>query len=352
PYADLKKGQAGVETLPESDVKTAYTILNRDFSAGLVAPVEIVVDAPRSDQTQAAIARLTASLGQQPIFGPVMGVQWNQAGNLALLQVPLRTDSSSPEAVQAVKTLRHDLIPASFAGTGARVYVSGAPAFNTDFFGLIDESTPLVFAFVLGLSFLLLLLAFRSLVVPAKAILMNLLSVGATYGLMVLVFQKGYGHDLLGFQRTPTIEAWVPILLFSVLFGLSMDYHVFLLSRIREHYDASHDNRASVAVGLQSTGRLITGAALIMVFVFAGFAAGKLAVMQQMGFGLAVAVLLDATVVRTILVPSAMALLGDLNWYLPRWLHWLPDLRIEGGEAHVAPAAVPAERQPVLEGAD
>jgi RND superfamily putative drug exporter len=146
----------------------------------------------------------------------------------------------------------------------------------------------------------------------------------------VLVFQKGYGDDLLGFQRTPTIEAWVPIFLFCVLFGLSMDYHVFLLSRIREHYDQTHRNRESVAVGLQSTARIITGAALIMVAVFSGFAMGRLVMLQQVGFGLAVAVLIDATIIRTIIVPAAMSLLGDRNWYLPRWLHWLPDLRVEG----------------------
>jgi putative drug exporter of the RND superfamily len=199
---------------------------------------------------------------------------------------------------------------------------------------------------VLGLSFLLLMLAFRSLVVPLKAIIMNLLSVGATYGLLVLVFQKGYLHEFFGFQQTPTIEAWVPIFLFCVLFGLSMDYHVFLISRIREHYDATHDNRESVAVGLQATAKIITGAALIMVAVFAGFASGQLVMFQQMGFGLAVAVLLDATIVRSILVPASMVLLGDRNWYLPRWLQWLPDLRIEGtpnvpivGAPATAPAA-------------
>jgi RND superfamily putative drug exporter len=183
---------------------------------------------------------------------------------------------------------------------------------------------------VLGLSFILLMLAFRSIVVPIKAILLNLLSVGATWGLMVLVFQEGFLIDLFGFQRSPVIETWIPILLFSVLFGLSMDYHVFLLSRIREAFDHTHRNRDSVAVGLHATARIITGAALIMVVVFSAFAAGSLVSLQQLGFGLAVAVFLDATIVRSILVPATMALLGDANWYLPRWLHWLPDLRVEG----------------------
>ncbi|MDQ4044098.1 MAG: MMPL family transporter, partial [Chloroflexota bacterium] len=167
-------------------------------------------------------------------------------------------------------------------------------------------------------------------VVSATAIFLNLLSVGAAYGLLVLVFQKGVGNQLFGLQHTPTIEAWLPIFLFCVLFGLSMDYHVFLLSRIREHYDVTGNNAESVAVGLKSTGRIITGAALIMVAVFAGFASGRLVMLQQMGFGLGVAVLIDATIIRTVLVPSAMSLLGDRNWYLPSWLAWLPDLRIEG----------------------
>jgi RND superfamily putative drug exporter len=186
------------------------------------------------------------------------------------------------------------------------------------------------------------MIAFRSIVVPAKAIVMNLLSVGAAYGLVVAVFQKGYGADFFGFQKTPIIETWLPLFLFCVLFGLSMDYHVFLLSRIRERYDVTRKNSESVAAGLQSTARLITGAALIMVAVFSGFAAGSLVTLQQIGFGLAVAVLLDATIVRSILVPASMALLGDRNWYLPNWLGWLPKLHVEGNAA-----SAPARRLPV-----
>jgi RND superfamily putative drug exporter len=165
---------------------------------------------------------------------------------------------------------------------------------------------------------------------------MNLLSVGAAYGLLVLVFQKGVGNELLGFQQVDIIEAWVPLWTFSILFGLSMDYHVFLLSRIRERFDRTKDNRESVAFGVRSTAGIITGAALIMAAVFGGIAQGDLVMFQQMGFGLAVAVLLDATVVRSVLVPAAMELLGDRNWYLPPFLRWLPDLRErEGKEAAV-----------------
>jgi RND superfamily putative drug exporter len=221
----------------------------------------------------------------------------------------------------------------------SQVLVTGVTANNVDFFAMSDTYTPLVFAFVLGLSFLLLLVVFRSLVVAAKAIVMNLLSVGAAYGLLVWVFQEGHLAEVFGFQRVEAIEAWLPLFLFSILFGLSMDYHVFLLSRIREHYDRTHDNRESVAVGLQSTARIITGAALIMVAVFAGFASGRLVFLQQVGFGLGAAVLLDATIIRSVLVPASMALLGDRNWYLPRWLHWLPDARVEGAPAPAAPPA-------------
>jgi RND superfamily putative drug exporter len=166
---------------------------------------------------------------------------------------------------------------------------------------------------------------------------MNLLSGGATYGVLVLVFQHGVGNEILGFQETEAIEMWLPLFLFSILFGLSMDYHVFLLSRIRERFDQTGDNAESVSYGLRTTAGLITGAALIMVMVFAGFAMGDLVSLQQVGFGLALAVLLDATIIRSILVPASMQLLGDWNWYLPKWLSWLPDLRIEG--------APPARRQ-------
>jgi len=188
----------------------------------------------------------------------------------------------------------------------------------------------IVFLFVLSLSFILLTVAFRSVVVPIQAILLNLLSVGAAYGLIVLVSQNGVGADVLGFQQVETIEAWLPLFLFSVLSGLSMDYHVFLLSRIREHYDQTGDNTESVAYGLRTTAGIITGAALIMVAGFGGFASGELVMFQQMGFGLAAAVLIDATIVRSILVLASMTLLGKRNWYLPSWLEWLPNVTVEG----------------------
>jgi RND superfamily putative drug exporter len=345
PYFDLKSGMSGVETLPESDVKTGLEILREDFYVGVLAPVEIVVDGPTHHvDVKASISQLIEDMDASGQFGPVT-VETNDAGDLTLVSAPLVTDTNSEASFQTITWLRESIVPATFNGSGADVYVSGESAFNEDLNIMIEDYTPIVFAFVLGLSFILLTLAFRSIIVPIKAILMNLLSVGAAYGLLVLMFQKGWG-DFLGFVQTPAIDAWVPLFLFCVLFGLSMDYHVFLLSRIREHYDATGNNRESVAVGLQSTAKIITGAALIMVAVFGGFASGELAFMQQVGFGLAAAVLIDATVVRSVLVPSVMALLGDRNWYLPRWLHWLPDLRVEGAAAHVEATA------PVAAGGD
>ena len=331
PYLDLNTGFAGVETLPEGEARDAFMLLDERFAAGRLAPVEIVIDAPRTPEVEAAIDELATAMSQDFGFASVQPVVWNEAGDLALLEGTLEANPNDPVAYDTVVQLRNDVIPPIFDGVeGAEVLVTGDTAFNEDFFSLVDTWTPIVFAFVLGLSFILLMLAFRSIVVPATAIIMNLLSVGAAYGLLVLVFQKGYGADFFGFQETPMVEAWIPIFLFAVLFGLSMDYQVFLISRIREQYDLTHRNTESVATGLQSTAKIITGAALIMVAVFAGFASGRLVMLQQVGFGLAVAILIDATIVRSILVPATMRLLGDRNWYLPKWLHWLPDLRVEG----------------------
>ena len=255
-----------------------------------------------------------------------------------MLLVPVAGDALSVATRDAIKRLRDTHIPAAFAGVPATVLVTGETAFNIDFFKVADDAAYVVFPFVLGMSFLLLLLVFRSIVVPLKAIILNLLSVGATYGILVLIFQKGVGNEIFGFKQAETIEAWLPIFLFAVLFGLSMDYHVFLLSRIRERFDQTGNNTESVAFGIRSTGRLITGAALIMVAVFWGFAAGDLVGLQQMGFGLGLAVLLDASIVRMVMVPASMKLLGKWNWYMPSWLNWMPDLRVEVAEA---PAADP-----------
>ncbi|PKB79571.1 MAG: hypothetical protein BZY88_12785 [SAR202 cluster bacterium Io17-Chloro-G9] len=331
PFFDINTGTAGVSTMPDGiESKEGFLILDEKFSAGEATPAEIVIAGDvDSEPVQSGIERLKAALEGDSFFSQPRDLQVNDQGDLGLLSVPVAGDATSVATQDAIKRLRDAHIPAAFAGVEATVLVTGEAAFNTDFFDVANNAAYVVFPFVLGMSFLLLLLVFRSIVVPVKAIILNLLSVGATYGILVLIFQKGVANEAFGFEQAETIEAWLPIFLFAILFGLSMDYHVFLLSRIRERFDMTGDNTESVAFGIRATGRLITGAALIMVAVFWGFAAGDLVGLQQMGFGLGLAILLDATIVRMVLVPASMKLLGTWNWYLPKWLQWLPDLRVE-----------------------
>lgn len=336
-FFSIETGLAGVSTIP-SDVESAqaFEVLQTEFEGGLASPVQIAVV---GDDAGATVVSLESALGSNPAFGPYL-IDPSSTAQLALLEVQLPGDVSSAESMETVRNLREVIIPGAITGTAA-VYVGGQTAITIDLVDQTNNYTPIVFAVVLGLSFVLLMVAFRSIVIPGKAIAMNLLSVGAAYGLVVAFFQVGVGpawvKDIassLGFTQVETIEAWIPLFLFSVLFGLSMDYHVFLLSRIKERFDITADNTESVAYGLRTTGALITGAAAIMVAVFAGFAAGRLSSFQQMGFGLAVAVLLDATIVRTILVPATMKLLGSRNWYFPGWLEWIPNVSIEGHLDH------------------
>ena len=330
-YFDINTGINGVDTFPEgAETREAFFVLEEEFSFGLVNPVEIVIDGDLSDpRVQAAIGDLETTLIEDPGFPIPPAVIPAPSGDLALMTVAIHGEPSGPNAVGAVAQLREQHVPAAFDGTPATVFVGGVSAVSADLFDIVDRYTPIVFAFVLGLSFLILLLVFRSIVIPVKAVVMNLLSVGTAYGLLVLVFQKGLATDLLGFQHAEVIDAWIPLFLFTILFGLSMDYHVFLLSRIRERYDQTGNNAEAVAYGLRSTASIITGAALIMVAVFGAFAAGETIINQQVGFGLAVAIFLDATLVRSVLVPASMEMLGRGNWYLPSWLAWLPDVRVE-----------------------
>jgi RND superfamily putative drug exporter len=333
PALSLDSGTAGISTLPDRfESKKGFLLLNRDFPGQTTEPVRIVVegDAASSD-VQAAVGRLEDDLGQRDIFGPAT-TETSPDGAITVVTVPVAGDSVSPEAVAAVRELRSDVVPQALAGSGAQAFVGGNTAEDVDYYDVMDAWLPIVLTFVLGLSFVLLTLAFRSVVVPATAIAMNLLSVGAAYGLLVLVFVDGVGNELLGFQQVDIVEAWVPLFLFAVLFGLSMDYQVFLLSRIRERYSQTGDNDDAVSFGVGSTARLITGAALIIIAVFAGFARGDLVMFQQMGFGIAVALFIDATIIRSVVVPATMTLLGRWNWYLPSWLHWLPDVHVEGHE--------------------
>jgi len=250
---------------------------------------------------------------------------------VAVVRVGLSGSGVDATSERAVRTLRDQIVPRTVQGVdGAEVLVTGLSASSVDFNAALGRSVPLVFGFVLGLAFLLMLVSFRSLVVAFTAIVLNLLSVAAAYGLLVLVFQHGWGAALLDFSPVGSVTNWVPLFLFVILFGLSMDYHVFILSRIREGYDRGWPNKLAVSRGIRGTAGVITSAAVVMVAVFALFTTGSLVSMKELGFGLAVAVLIDATIVRAVLLPSVMVLLGDRNWYLPRWLGWLP--RLSHGE--------------------
>ena len=317
PLASIDTGTAGVSTLPEGfQTRAAYEQIEDAFGPQGTSSAEVVVKGERTPELRAAVARLEHAVGGDPKYGKA-SVDVAPDGTVTRVTVPVDADASGPAAIAAVKELRERHVPEAFAGVRAETLVGGQSADELDFAGIASDRAPLVFAFVLGLSFLVLVVAFRSLAIPLTAIATNLLSVGAAYGLLVLVFQDGVARDLLGFQAADTIESWLPLFLFTILFGLSMDYHVFLLSRIRERWLATGDTRESVAFGVRTTARLITGAALIMVAVFAGFAGGQLVMFQQMGFGLGAAVLIDATLVRSVIVPAAMVLLGRANWWLP-----------------------------------
>ncbi len=338
PAIGLSLGASGVSTLPDRlESKQGYEALARDFPQTSSSPALIAVEGKvNSPPVRAGIARLRHELADDPVFG-ASDLRVTPSGDTAAIGVQVGGDRTGPTALAAVRHLRSVEIPQAFKGTDAHVVVGGDTADNVDFIDAMNAWLPIVFVFVLGLSFVLLTLVFRSIVIAATSIALNLLSVGAAYGLVVLVFHHGIGSGLLGFQRIDAIEAWVPLFLFSVLFGLSMDYQVFLLSRIKERYDETGSTTDAVVHGVSSTARLITGAALIIVAVFAGFAMGDLVMFQQMGFGVAVALLIDATIIRSVLLPAAMRLLGPWNWYLPHWLEWLPRIQIEAErrEEHV-----------------
>jgi RND superfamily putative drug exporter len=331
PILGMHIGTSGPTLLPERfEARQGFAALHRDFPGATANPVEIVVAEDASQPaSERALARLRTTLAADSRFGPGR-IEGSPNGDVAMLSVPVRGDPSGDAAVSAVRHLRSTTVPAIFAGTQAEVLVGGTTSENIDYFDSVIGPAPWVIAFVLGLTLVFLTVVFRSVVVAATAVVLNLLSVGAAYGLLVLVFQDGFASGLLGFNHVDTIEAWVPLFLFSVLFGLSMDYQVFLLSRIRERYDQTGNTTDAVTFGVSSTARIITGAALIIVAVFAGFAAGELVMFQQMGFGVAVALLIDATIIRSVLLPAVMHLLGRWNWYLPHWLDWLPRLQVEG----------------------
>jgi RND superfamily putative drug exporter len=270
-----------------------------------------------------AVADFIARLETEPerYFGPFEATP-NSAGDTLLIRVPMSAELGI--ATTGIESLREEILPDAFDSTRASTLVGGFAATNVDFNAFVYNKAPVVFAFVLGVAFLLLLWMFRSIVIPIKSIVLNMLSVAAAYGVLVMVFQWGWGISVLGSESSGVILAWLPLFLFAILFGLSMDYHMLLLNRVKESYDRTGRNDESVAIGIRQTAGQITSAAAIMVGVFSAFALARDVGLQQFGVGLGVSVLIDATIIRSVLLPATMKLLGDWNWYLPSWLEWLP----------------------------
>jgi putative drug exporter of the RND superfamily len=330
PVLDLRLSQPGLRSFPDTaPTKAGFLALEDEFGVGTVDSVLVVVEGEvDASPLRAAVRRLVGKLESNPAFRQPE-VEVSPDRRVALVEAFVVGDSRDEDAIDAVKKLRSATVLEDFGAVDASVFVTGETAEEIDYTALMTDWLPRIISFVLALSFVLLTVAFRSVVLSLKAIFLNLLSVGAAYGLMVLVFQHGVGNELLGLRETDLVSTWVPLFMFTVLFGLSMDYHVFLLSRIRERYLQTGDNAEAVAHAVATTARVITGAALIIIVVFVGFASGDLVETQQVGFGVAIALLIDATIVRCVLVPASMTLLGRWNWYLPSWLEWLPDPHID-----------------------
>ncbi len=333
PVLGMRTALPGTDSLPRSlPVMQTYDRIQAAFPGKEIAATVVVesdmLDTPAGKATIADLRRRALASG---VVNDPITVDVSKDRRVAAIDLPIDGDGADAASRHALDTIRGRLTPALRADlpADAQVAVTGMTAGTADFNALMSSRLPYVFAFVLGLAFLLLLVTFRSLVIAAKAIALNLLSVGAAYGLLVLVFQHGWGASLLGFRSTGAITSWLPLFLFVVLFGLSMDYHVFILSRVREAYDRGMGTNDAIRHGLKTTAGTVTSAAIIMVAVFGVFATLSAIEFKQLGVGLAAAILNDATIVRAVLLPAAMALLGERNWYLPRWLEWLPRVSAE-----------------------
>jgi RND superfamily putative drug exporter len=327
PLFTMRTALPGSTDLPQNlPVIQTYNRVMTAFPGG-PAPAEVVVSAPnvKSPQMQRALQSLSDKAAATGEMSAALKTEINAAGNVAVVSIPIAGDGTDSTSNHALETLRGKVIPETIGKVAdAHAYVAGETAGSHDFGAQLRERAPWVFVFVLGLAMLVLLTAFRSLTIAITAIVMNLMSVGASYGAMVLVFQHHWLDGALGYSSTGTIATWIPLFMFAILFGLSMDYHVFIVSRIVENRRRGLSTRDAVEHGIASTAGVITSAAIIMVAVFSIFATLSQVSMKQVGLGLAVAVLLDATIVRAVLLPAVMALLGERNWYLPRWLNWLP----------------------------
>jgi RND superfamily putative drug exporter len=350
PVLHLHTAETGLNSMAKS-LPTVDTLQRIEASfPGDPSPAIVAVKADaNSPQVKEAVSQLRSrALASGLMHGPIE-VDASSDGSVTRVQIPFNGKTTGATANRALETLRSKLLPATVGRVeGATYAVTGGTASSHDHNATLKQAAPIVFGFVLTFAFLLLLVTFRSLVVAAKAIVLNLLSVAAAYGLMILVFQQGWGEGFLNFESNGAIAWWLPLFMFVILFGLSMDYHVFILSRIREAYDRGLSTEDAVAHGIKTTAGVVTSAALVMVGAFAIFATLPILDMKEMGIGLAAAVLIDATIVRAVLLPAAMMLLGDRNWYLPRWLEWLP--RLEHAESRTATVAAGPSAQVLPEG--
>ena len=331
PALSLHTAISGLDALPKSMKETqSYNRVNDAFPGGATPAVVAIAGDTSNPELQASVADLKRqALASGEALQPIR-VEVAPTGKAMQVQIPLVGKGTDSVSNGALRTLREDLLPAT-VGTveGVDYAVTGDTAASKDWNDTMKSAVPVVFGFVLAFAFLLLLVSFRSVVIPLKAILMNLLSVAAAYGVVVAVFQWGWGENLLDFRSNGGVASWLPMFLFVILFGLSMDYHVFILSRVREYYDRGLDTERAVAQGIKSTAGVVTSAAIVMVLVFGVFSLMPIIDMKEMGIGLAAAILIDATVVRAVLLPATMKLLGKWNWYLPHWLEWLPNLEHE-----------------------
>jgi uncharacterized membrane protein YdfJ with MMPL/SSD domain len=343
PALHMHTAQSGLDALPNS-APTVSTIkkISDAFGNGETGMAAVAIKANTdSGATQQAIASLKAKVRAAHLNTSSIDVEVNPSHTAARLDIPLVGEGTDSTSNAALSKLRNDILPSTIGKVpGAEYGVTGLTANSADSNALLKAKAPIVFGFVLVFAFALLLVTFRSVVIAAKAVLLNLLSVGAAYGVLIVIFQWGWGESLFGFHSNGGIASWLPIFMFVILFGLSMDYHVFIVSRIREAYDRGLKTADAVEHGIVTTAGVVSSAALVMVGAFGVFALMPILDMKEMGIGLAAAVLIDATIVRAVLLPATMRLLGEWNWYLPRWLEWLP--RLEHGEAP-APARVEAE---------
>jgi uncharacterized membrane protein YdfJ with MMPL/SSD domain len=345
PVLHIHTAQSGLDALPKSIATVPTLDKIQDSFPGSATPAVVAIkadaDAPSTVNAVSALRKQALASGQ--MSGPI-DVDVNSAHTVTRVTIPLRGNGTDSTSIAALNTLRDDILPATVGKVPGSTYaVTGGTAASQDWNSMLRHTTPIVFGFVLTFAFLLLLVSFRSVVIAIKAIVLNLLSVAAAYGVLVAVFQWGWGEGLLNFRSNDGIASWLPIFLFVILFGLSMDYHVFILSRVREAFDRGLSTGDAVAHGIKTTAGVVTSAAVVMVGVFSIFATLPILDMKEMGIGLAAAVLIDATIVRAVLLPATMKLLGDWNWYLPSWLGWLP--KLDHGAGAGDPAAEPAFEQ-------